>query len=97
MAYLDCPVQGSTCKGVGVLGIEHHLHDIVGMPLEHLGACPILQFTGDIMRGKTIYLSCDAAGSVISRLISPLSGLPVHSFRTACMLAMQSMSTEHLT
>ena len=41
--YLDCPVQGGTCKGVGVLRVEYHLHNIVRVALKHLSARPVLQ------------------------------------------------------
>mmetsp|Transcript_46336 Transcript_46336/g.148398 ORF Transcript_46336/g.148398 Transcript_46336/m.148398 type:complete len:371 (-) Transcript_46336:1547-2659(-) len=40
--HLDGAVQGCRGEGVGVLGVEAHLHDVVGVPLEHLGALPIL-------------------------------------------------------
>ena len=41
--HLDSPVQGGTGKGVSVLGVERDLHDIVAVPLKHLGAAPALQ------------------------------------------------------
>ena len=41
-SHLDSPVQGCTGKGVGVLRVEDHLHDIVGVALKHLRASPTL-------------------------------------------------------
>lgn len=43
--YLDGPVKRCTGKGVGVFGVEDNLHDIVGVPFEHLGAGPALHET----------------------------------------------------
>ena len=39
---LDRVVERGTGEGVGVLGVEDHLHDVVGVPLKHLGAGPAL-------------------------------------------------------
>jgi hypothetical protein len=40
--YLYCAVQRGAGKGVGVLGVEDALHDIVRVPLKDLRACPPL-------------------------------------------------------
>ena len=41
-SHLDSPVQRRTGKGIGVLRVEDHLHDIVGVTLKHLRAGPAL-------------------------------------------------------
>ena len=39
---LDGAVQGCASKCVGVLGVEHHLHHVVRVPLKYLRAHPSL-------------------------------------------------------
>ena len=52
---LDGPIETGTGKGVGVLGIELDLHDVVGMPLKDLGAVevavPIPKLDSHVIRG----------------------------------------------
>ncbi len=38
--YLDCAVQWSTGKGVVILWVESHLHNIMGVPFKDLSASP---------------------------------------------------------
>jgi hypothetical protein len=40
--YLDGPVEGSRSEGVGILGVEGELHDVVGVALKHLHTLPVL-------------------------------------------------------
>lgn len=40
--HLDGAIQASTRKSVGVLGVKHHLHHIMRVPLKDLGAYPAL-------------------------------------------------------
>ncbi len=69
-SHLDSPVQGCTGKGVGVLRVEDHLHDIVGVTLKHLRASPALH-KSIIM--KMLMLDTSARGT--STLIQPHTAL----------------------
>lgn len=53
---LDGPIETGTGKGVGVLGVELDLHNVVGVPLEDLGAVetavPVPKLDGHVIRGR---------------------------------------------
>ena len=55
-SHLDSPVQRRTGKGIGVLRVEDHLHDIVGVTLKHLRASPTLH-KPMIMKVLMLYFS----------------------------------------
>lgn len=53
---LDGPIETGTGKGVGVLGIELDLHNVMSMTLEDLGAVetaiPVPKLDGHVIRGR---------------------------------------------
>lgn len=60
--YLDSPIERCRRESIGILGVENELHDVVGVPFEHLNALPVLvpipQLNNHIIRaGDKIGLS----------------------------------------
>ncbi len=62
--HLDRAVQGGRGKGVGVLGVENHLHDKVRVALELLGAGPALLPVPELDEGVVRAREDDGEGRV---------------------------------
>lgn len=54
--HLDGSIQRGTAKGIGILGINLDLHDVMGVAFKHLRtikpAIPIPQFNRHVVRGR---------------------------------------------